>query len=93
MENIERKKRFDSLISTKALEGYLIVDKNSENLSAVLKKEGEQVNHALHCIITLCTCGWWGIGWLIISLKAKKGSTIRITIDESGNLIEEEVKR
>ena len=48
MENLERKKRFDTYVSTKALEGYTIVDKNSENLTAVLKKEGSKVNNTLH---------------------------------------------
>ena len=92
MEINERKKRFDTYVSTKALEGYTVVDKNSENLTAVLKKEGEKVNHTLHGIITLCTCGFWGIVWLIFHLKAKKDSRIRISIDDSGNLVEEEVK-
>lgn len=92
MEINERKKRFDTYVSTKALEGYTVVDKNSENLTAVLKKEGEKVNHILHGIITLCTCGFWGIVWLILHLKAKKDSRIRVSIDDSANLVEEEVK-
>jgi len=92
MENLERKKRFDTYVSTKALEGYTVVDKNSENLTAVLKKEGEKVNHTLHGIITLLTCGGWGIVWLILHLRAKKDSRIRVSIDDSSNLVEEEVK-
>ena len=92
MDNQERKKRFDNYISTKALEGYTVVDKNSENLTAVLKKEGEKVNHTLHGIITLATCGSWGLVWLILHLRAKKVSRIRVSIDDTGNLIEEEVK-
>lgn len=79
-------------MSTKALEGFTIVDKNSENLTAVLKKEVDKVNHTLHGIITLCTCGWWGIVWLVLHFKAKKDSRIRVSIDDSGNLVEEEVK-
>jgi|LauGreDrversion4_2_1035121.scaffolds.fasta_scaffold1403894_2 hypothetical protein len=93
MENLERKKRFDSYISTKALEGYTVVDKNAENLIAVLKKEGDKVNHTLHGILTLVTCLAWGIVWVILILIAKKDSRLRISIDESGNLIEEEVKQ
>jgi|688.fasta_scaffold553047_3 hypothetical protein len=93
MENSERKKRFDGYVSTKALEGYIVVDKNSENLVAVLKKEGDKFNNTLHAIITICSCGFWAIGWLILYLMKKKGSTLRITIDDSGNLIEEEVKK
>ncbi len=92
MENLDRKKRFDIYVSTKALEGYTIVDKNSENLTAVLKKEGSKVNNTLHGLITLFSCGMWGIVWLILYFKGKKDSRIRITIDESGNLIEEEIK-
>jgi hypothetical protein len=93
MENLERKKRFDSYISTKALEGYTVVDKNAENLIAVLKKEGDKVNHTLHGVLTLVTCLVWGIVWVILILIAKKDSRLRISIDESGNLIEEEVKQ
>jgi hypothetical protein len=93
MENQERKKRFDGYISTKALEGYIVVDKNSESLTAVLKKEGTQLNNTLHGIITLVTCGSWGIVWLILYLKNKKESRIRVSIDDSGNLLEEEVKQ
>ena len=93
MENSERKKRFDSYVSTKALEGYIVVDKNSENLVAVLKKDGDKFNHTIHAIITLASCGLWSIGWLILFLMKKKGSTLRITIDDSGNLIEEEVTK
>ena len=92
MEINERKKRFDTYVSTKALEGYTVVDKNLENLTAVLKKEGEKLNNTLHGIITLCTCGSWGVVWLILHLKVKKDSRIRVSIDDSGNLVEEEVK-
>jgi hypothetical protein len=92
MDNQERKKRFDNYISTKAMEGYTVVDKNSENLIAVFKKEGEKVNHTLHGIITLLSCGAWGLVWLILHLRSKKDSRIRVSIDDSGNLVEEEVK-
>jgi hypothetical protein len=92
MENLERKKRFDNYVSTKALEGYVVVDKNSESLIAVLKREGKGFNHTLHFIITLFTC-FWAIGWIILYNKSKKNSTIRISIDESGNLVEEEVNK
>jgi hypothetical protein len=93
MENLERKKRFDQYISNKALEGYIIVDKNQENLSAVLSKKGaEKINHTLHAILTLLTC-FWGIVWLIKYNQAGAGkeSRIRFSIDESGNMVEEKI--
>jgi hypothetical protein len=92
MEITERKKRFDNYVSTKALEGYTVVDKNNEGLTAVLKREGEKINNTLHFILTLLTCVW-GIVWLVLYSKAKKNSTIRVSIDDSGNLVEEEVNK
>jgi hypothetical protein len=92
MEIPERKKRFDNYVSTKALEGYIVVDKNSESLTAVLKREGEKINNTVHFILTLFTC-FWGIVWYIKYSKAKKNSTIRVSIDDSGNLIEEEINK
>jgi hypothetical protein len=91
MEINDRKKRFDAYVSAKALQGYIIIDKNSENLTAVLKKEGEKVNHLIHFIITCIIC-FWGIVWLVLYLNRKKESRIRVSIDDSGNLIEEEVR-
>ncbi len=92
MENLERKKRFDSYVSSKALEGYIIVDKNTENLTAVLKKEAEEFNNTIHIILTCLTCFWVFVWWYLYS-KAKKNSIIRVSIDDSGNLVEEEVKK
>ena len=92
MEIPERKKRFDNYVSTKALEGYIVVDKNSESLTAVLKREGEKINNILHFFLTLITC-FWGVVWYIKYSKAKKNSTIRVSIDDSGNLIEEEINK
>ena len=90
--NIENKKRFDNYVSSKALEGFSIVDKNSEALIAVLKKSAKPVNHLLHGLITAGTCGFWGIVWIIMIIQSKKEIKIRVSIDESGNLIEETVQ-
>ena len=79
MENSERKKRFDNYISNKALEGYIIVDKNQENLSAVLKKDAEKVNHTLHAILTLITC-LWGIVWIIKYNQAGKNQEFELAL-------------
>jgi hypothetical protein len=91
MENNEVTKRFDDYISRKTFEGYTIMDKNSSNHSATLKKEGAKFNHTLHAILTFFTC-FWGIVWLIKWNGRTKDSRIRVSFDNSGNLIEEEVK-
>ncbi|MBI1780732.1 MAG: hypothetical protein HYR66_05125 [Sphingobacteriales bacterium] len=82
---------FNSYISTKALEGYVVVDKNESAFTAVLSKPPEKVNHVLHGLITLFTCVW-GIVWIVLANKAKSGTRIRVSFDSSGNLVEEKMK-
>lgn len=89
--NSENRKRFDGYISSKALEGFTIIDKNPDALIAVLKKSGPPVNNIVHGILTLITC-FWGIIWLVKINQSKKEIKIRVSIDESGNLIEETVQ-
>ena len=94
-ENIER---FSNAISTRALEGYRILDRNDRSLKAVLEKSGvekKEFNHTLHLVLTVFTCVW-GIVWLILFIlhnknKDVKGKRLRISIDSQNNLIEEEV--
>lgn len=91
MENNDVKKRFDDYISRKTFEGYTIMDKNSSNHSATLKKDAPTFSHTLHAILTFFTCVW-GIVWLVQWNGRTKDSRIRISFDSSGNLLEEEVK-
>lgn len=88
---VEERKRFDDYISKKALEGYIVVDKNTEGLVAVLEKQGSKVNHLLHLIITLFSCGVWAIVWIVLIILNRGGQRIRVSIDGSGNLLEEKV--
>ncbi len=90
-ENDNTRKRFDSYVSQKALQGWSIVDRNNDTLTAVLEKEGEKVNHILHAILTLITCVW-GIVWIILYTRAEKAQRMRVSFDDSGNLVEENVK-
>ncbi len=89
MENL---KRFNDYISRKALDGYIIVDKNPANLVAVLQKEGKKINHILHLILTFFTFGLWGIVWAVLYFTNKPGDRIRVSFDESGNIVEEKMK-
>ena len=91
MENNEVNNRFDDYISRKTFEGYTIMDKNSSNHSATLKKDAPKFSHTLHAILTFCTCVW-GIVWIIKWNGREQESRIRVSFDSSGNLIEEGVK-
>lgn len=90
MEREEVVRRFNNYISSKTLEGFVIVDKNDSGLTVVLKREAEKVNHTLHAILTLVTCVW-GIVWIIKVSQAKKEIRIRASFDSNGNLVEEKV--
>lgn len=85
----ERLERLYRLVSSRTLEGWIVVDKNDPDVSAVLRKQGKEVNHILHFLITVFTCGLWAIGWLFITLTGEKEQRMRVSIDGYGNLLEE----
>jgi hypothetical protein len=90
MEREQLISRFNSYISSKAMNGFVVVDKNEAALSCVLRKEGEKINHVLHLLLTIFTC-FWGIVWIVKAMGANKEVRIRASIDSSGNLLEEKV--
>ncbi|MFZ1686190.1 MAG: hypothetical protein WAU70_02140 [Flavobacteriales bacterium] len=92
MDKEDLTRRFNSYISTKTMEGFLVVDKNEASLTAVLRKEPKKVNHVLHGLLTLFTCVW-GIVWIVLVQQAKTETRIRVSMDSSGNLNEEHVRR
>lgn len=47
--------------------------------------EGQKVNHTLHLIITLVTCGIWGLVWLVIALTGGEKREL-LVVDEWGNV-------
>src|ERR1700744_57845 len=83
--------RFSSMVSTKTMQGFMVADRNDKALVAVLVKPAEKVNHLLHLAITACTCGGWGLVWLVLSLIAAKEKRVRISIDGSGTATEEQL--
>jgi hypothetical protein len=47
--------------------------------------EGKPVNHVLHAIITIFSCGLWGIAWIIMALTGGEKREM-IVVDEFGNV-------
>lgn len=92
MDKAELSKRFNNYISTKALEGYTVIDKNESEHVCVLNKQGKKVNHVLHAALTFFTLGFWSIIWLIIYFTTGKEIRIRVSFDSSGNLVEEKIQ-
>lgn len=47
---------------------------------------GSKINHTLHLILTLVTCGFWGLVWAGLALFVKEKRTV-LTIDAYGNVL------
>lgn len=47
--------------------------------------EGKPVNHVLHAIITIFSCGLWGIVWIIMAVTGGEKREM-IVVDEFGNV-------
>jgi hypothetical protein len=45
---------------------------------------GAKVNHTLHLILTLVTCGLWGIVWIVLFATGGEKRSIA-SVDEFGN--------
>ena len=85
----ERLHRLSEFIGRRTFEGWIVVDKNEQNATAVLMLPGKPVNHVLHAILTIFTCLLWGIVWIVMAAAQKKERRMRITVDPHGILREE----
>lgn len=47
--------------------------------------EGQPVNHVLHAIITIFSCGLWGIAWIILAITGGEKREM-VVVDEFGNV-------
>ena len=92
MNNSENYQRFAHAVSVKTMQGYMVADRNDIALMAVLYKPAEKVNHLLHAIITIFSCGFWVIVWLILAMSANREKRVRISMDGNGNIYEERIK-
>lgn len=88
----EKFQRFSNIISTKTMQGFMVADRNDKALVAVLVKQGEKINHLLHFLISLISCGFWLFVWAYLALVKAKEQRVRISIDQGGNILEEKIK-
>lgn len=52
--------------------------------------EGQPVNHVLHAIITIFSCGLWGIVWAILAATGGERRHL-ISVDEYGNVVHQQL--
>lgn len=85
----ERLQRLARAVSSRTLEGWNVIDRNDREVYAVLSLPAKPVNHILHLLVTLFTCGFWVIVWAIIAGTHRREQRLRISIDDFGNLLQE----
>lgn len=87
----ERQERLARIVSSRSLEGWNVIDRNENQIYAILSRPGKPINHPLHAILTVFTCLVWGIVWAVMAGTQKKEQRVRLSIDTHGNLVEETI--
>jgi hypothetical protein len=78
----ERKAILAQQLQSGVARGFRI--ESQSDYQAVLV-EGKPVNHVLHAIITIFSCGLWGIVWIIMAITGGEKREM-IVVDEFGNV-------
>lgn len=81
-----RLRAFSEAISQKTMLGFQVADRNDATLIAVLFKPAGKVNHILHFLIAIISCGFWFLVWGYLILTKEKERRMRITVDETGEV-------
>lgn len=78
----ERKALLAQQLQGTAARGFR-VESQSEFQAVVV--EGQPVNHVLHAIITIFSCGIWAIVWIILAITGGEKREM-VVVDEFGNV-------
>lgn len=81
--NEDRKARLAQAVANEVAGGRR-VESHSDFQAVVV--EGKPVNHVLHLILTLVTCGLWGFVWLVLALMGGEKRYV-LSIDAYGNVL------
>jgi hypothetical protein len=78
----ERKALLAQQLQSAAARGMRV--ESQSDFQAVMV-EGQPVNHVLHAIITIFSCGLWGIVWIILAITGGEKRAM-VVVDEFGNV-------
>lgn len=78
----ERKAMLAQQLQSGAARGLRV--ESQSDFQAVLV-QGQPVNHVLHAIITIFSCGLWGIVWIILAITGGEKREMAV-VDEFGNV-------
>jgi hypothetical protein len=79
----ERQMILSQGIATYVARGYTLESRDGTTAVVVQRQE---VNHILHLLVSVFTCGLWVIVWLILAISSS-AHTVTMHVDEYGNVI------
>ncbi len=84
----ERLEILNQVVLSYASRGYALSYKDEQAVTAVIKKKAS-INNTLHIILSLVTCGFWLMIWLIMALlNMNKEKVITINVGTDGRVKE-----
>jgi hypothetical protein len=51
---------------------------------------GQPVNHTLHVLLSIFTCGLWLIPWLVLGVAGGEKRTV-VSVDDYGNVLSQDL--
>jgi hypothetical protein len=84
----ERKAALAQAIQSEVVQGGRI--ESQSDFQAVIVF-GKPVNHILHLILTVLTCGIWGVVWLGMLIWGGE-NRVMVSIDDYGNVLRQKIK-
>jgi len=79
----DRKRSMADAVAVDVARGWRV---QSQTETDALLARGGNVNHLLHLVLTLLTCGIWGIVWIAIAIQQQEKHE-RITVDDYGQVL------
>ncbi len=83
----ERKKLLADALQTQVVQGGRI-ESHSEFSAVVVF--GKDVNHVLHVLIAIFTCGLWLIPWLVMGVVGGE-KRVLVSVDDYGNVLNQDL--
>jgi hypothetical protein len=90
LDSNERKMRLGQAVQAEVMQGGVI--ESQSDFTAIIRY-GKPINHILHLILTLLTCGLWGIVWIVIwIISNQEKKSIALQINEFGQVFRQEIR-
>lgn len=84
LSDAERSDRLNQAVAYEVSRGWRV---ESQTLYQAVLVSGNPVNHVVHVLLAIFTCGIWLIGWIIAAALEKPIQRIVLRVDMQGNVV------